>query len=240
MTDLISFDVDGEIYTVPRSVLGAHLDNMMALMASPELDPDSTRDFVTIRGGGRFVFVLKYLRDDGNVTLPLTVPKAEFLADLAQFDIVDVRTDKIVYDFRLSARSYTIFRQQFRDVIDSWKINTAIVELAMSCTTSYFESEGELEITVYFDPFHTACSEKVWTDFYSLLSIGRAGINQRVCEGCSKLLGTFGLKMVSVETLPMYLDLKVTLTLILTDGESASVNPGTAPHEVVGENEPAN
>ena len=115
-----------------------------------------------------------------------------------------------------------------------------IVELAMLCASLYFESKGELTFNVCFDPFHTACSKKVWTNFYSLLSVKEAGINHCVCKGCSELLGTFGVKMISVETCPKYLALKVKLTLILTDNESESVNHGNGPNEVLGENKPAN
>lgn len=99
-TSTIEFDVGGTIYKVSRSLIYRHPETMLARLASPmwnqKVDGDSDHDDTSTtkpifieRDGHRFRYVLDYMRDNGLVFLPNTVPLEAFLNDLAYYGFQD-------------------------------------------------------------------------------------------------------------------------------------------------------
>ena len=96
MMKVVRINVGGEQYKVSRSLFDLHPKSMLAQSVSEQWMSDPEEELVFIeRDGHQFRFVLDYLRGDGHVILPMTVPKPLFLADLAYYGIENVDASKI-------------------------------------------------------------------------------------------------------------------------------------------------
>ncbi|KAL3911903.1 MAG: hypothetical protein SGARI_001418, partial [Bacillariaceae sp.] len=88
----INFDVGGTVFKVSKSLLDRYPQSMLAAVASERWNADvaasqqTTKPIFLDRDGERFRFVLDYLRDL-KVQLPLSVPKAQFCADLEYYGL---------------------------------------------------------------------------------------------------------------------------------------------------------
>jgi len=93
MTDTVTFDVGGKQYKVARTLLEAHPNSMLAIMASKRWDGDGDKKLFVERDCERFRLCLDYMRD-GRVYLPVTISKMAFLADMEYYGI-DVNEDAV-------------------------------------------------------------------------------------------------------------------------------------------------
>ena len=100
--DNVVFDVGGNIYKFPRSLLSIYPDTMLAKLVSKEWNSGSDERLVTTkpifldRNGYRFKFVLDYMRDQ-KVVLPYHVSKGELLLDFEYLGLMAyVDQDNIV------------------------------------------------------------------------------------------------------------------------------------------------
>jgi BTB/POZ domain len=237
MTNVVHFKVEGKYFNFPRSILELHPDSLLHLMSNEQLH-SNYKEAVDVEGDSvRFGFVLDFLRSDGFVLLPITVTMEAFLEELVRFKIENVRIDKILRVLTSTGRSKEKIRQHIRDEINSWNIDIAIVALAKSCATLYYQSEGELNITVPLDLLQPACSEKVWNELHSLVLVGGTEISFRVREGCTKYLHEFGLEMMRIATHPTSQVFEVEMEQ--TDKESESVTTNNSLNGVLGPFEPA-
>jgi hypothetical protein len=100
-TATVRFDVGGTIYRVSRLLLEQHPNTMLARMVSKtwlcEEEDNERKDeplFID-RDGERFRYVLDFMRDGPNVSLPVTVSKEGFLKDLDYFGFDSVNPNDI-------------------------------------------------------------------------------------------------------------------------------------------------
>ena len=99
MTNVIHFNVGGKQFKVSRSLLEMHINTLLTQMSIYQLQSKSKK--VILPGDGIwFRFILDYLHCNGFVTLPMTVTKETFSADLAHFQI-NVAEAQIFRDFPL-------------------------------------------------------------------------------------------------------------------------------------------
>lgn len=80
----VQFDVGGTVYKVQRSLIESYPNTMMAQVIAKTWQLNPKASFFIDRNGDRFQYVLDFMRD-GEVHLPLSVPRASFLKDLEYF-----------------------------------------------------------------------------------------------------------------------------------------------------------
>lgn len=72
---IVKLNVGGTRYEVARSLIETHPESMLARLISEQWQEDPSKEVFVERDGGRFKYVLDYLRD-GKVLLPaFSVPK---------------------------------------------------------------------------------------------------------------------------------------------------------------------
>jgi BTB/POZ domain len=224
MPYVVHFKVEGQYFNLPRSILELHPDSLLHLMSNEQLNSDYYKA-VDVEGDSvRFRFVLDFLRDHGFVFLPKHVTMEAFLAELLRFNILNLRTDKILRVLTSTGQTQEEINQHINDEINSWNIEIAIVALAMECATLYHQSKGDLKITVPLDPPQPACSKKVWNELHSLVCVGEEGISHRVCEGCTEYLKKFDLKMVSIAIHPTSKVFEVEMEQTKKESEPVTTN----------------
>mmetsp|Transcript_32802 Transcript_32802/g.79379 ORF Transcript_32802/g.79379 Transcript_32802/m.79379 type:complete len:139 (-) Transcript_32802:44-460(-) len=82
----VTFDVGGRIHRVTESMLKQHHNTLLGRLAAKALK-DGTDDPIFIdRDGDLFLFVLNFLRE-GEVDLPMTVPRKAFMAEIRYYGI---------------------------------------------------------------------------------------------------------------------------------------------------------
>lgn len=105
----LSFNVGGTSYQVSRSLLDRHPDTMLTRMASDAWHSDPEEPLFVERDGGRFRYVLDYMRD-GRVSLPGGqggVTKTSLLDELTYYGFTGVKPDAISAEFQpLEAPKY--------------------------------------------------------------------------------------------------------------------------------------
>ena len=99
----IRLNVGGTSYEVSRSTIEQYPDTMLARMVSEAWNSDDSGDesdkdkkalFID-RNGERFQYVLDYMRDGSNVSLPVLVSKEGFLKDLEYFGFENVNPTNV-------------------------------------------------------------------------------------------------------------------------------------------------
>ena len=99
----IRLNVGGTSYEVSRSTIEQYPDTMLARMVSEawnsddsgdESDKDKKELFID-RNGERFQYVLDYMRDGSDVSLPVLVSKEGFLKDLEYFGFENVNPTNV-------------------------------------------------------------------------------------------------------------------------------------------------
>lgn len=101
MTDMIHFNAGGKRFKVSCSLLKMYPNTLLTQMFIHHLHSKSKKEVILPGDGIQFRFILDYLCCNGFVTLPMTVTKEAFLADLVHFRIENACTDKILHDFLL-------------------------------------------------------------------------------------------------------------------------------------------
>jgi hypothetical protein len=98
MDYLVLLDVSGTVYKVPKTLLEAHRNTMLARLVSERWRKDNENNeeeaiFIN-RNGDRFQYILDYMRDE-EVHLPINVSKDAIVKDLDYFGFEDVNMNKI-------------------------------------------------------------------------------------------------------------------------------------------------
>ena len=84
---IVKLNVGGTRYEVARSLIETHPESMLARLISEQWQEDPSKEVFVERDGGRFKYVLDYLRD-GKVLLPaFSVPKEVLEKDFEYFGI---------------------------------------------------------------------------------------------------------------------------------------------------------
>ncbi|CAB9507514.1 WD repeat domain 85 [Seminavis robusta] len=99
-TPTVRFNVGGTKYEISRSLLSQHQNTMLARIASETWQKDPQSEIFVERDGGRFKFVLDFMRD-GQVILPAPgqVSKESLLNELAYFGFDNVDPSRIKVEF---------------------------------------------------------------------------------------------------------------------------------------------
>ena len=114
---VIKFNIGGTRYEISQCLIQSYPDSMLAKSAAMQWYTDPNAEIYIDRDGARFRYVLDYLRD-GQVHLPVYVPKASLLLDLHFFG-VPVNENAIVahIDYSFFSASKTVVK----DIIQSWE-----------------------------------------------------------------------------------------------------------------------
>jgi BTB/POZ domain len=240
MTNKVQFHVGGIQYKVPRIFLDMNPDTMLARSASEQClhNPDPV---VSIEGDGiRFGLVLDYLGDNGHVLLPITVPKASFLADLVYYGVRNIDESRIIYkycaDTEYLERAVNEYHPHFScdisvDITSEVKAeikaeikvlesHCGIFTLAEECANRFLSSEGKLKINIdgpnsnLPKPQNTLlCSNETWMVLLLLFCNDERRILPQAQLKCNTLLATVGLEIVSVVELSDKCIIQVVLKL---------------------------
>jgi len=141
MTEVVTFNVGGQLYQVSRTLLSSHPETMLAKSASERWQDDSDSDIFIERDGEMFRHVLSYLRD-GRVDLPLTIRKKGLLSELKYYGVEDV-DDKDVDDGSISQIPLGI--AHLRTICDSWKGSADALNFANLCIQKWHKIETSEE-----------------------------------------------------------------------------------------------
>lgn len=167
-TTTVVFDVGGTVYKVSRSLLNQYPTTMLARMVSDTWNGvddddriDTTNDPLFVdRDGERFRYILDYMRDGPNISLPVTVSKDNFLIDLEYFGFENINPDSFgltpsyavyqnmldqmnVLDTKLSSKNDTELRQQSTQL----ELENRSQQLARYCFLR-FQFSGNLTVNM--------------------------------------------------------------------------------------------
>ena len=161
----IRLNVGGTSYEVSRSTIEKYPDTMLARMISESWSSDDSGDesdkdkkalFID-RDGERFRYVLDYMRDGSDVSLPVLVSKEGFLKDLEYFGFENVNPTNV-----FSSSNYAQIVQKMNGLDD----DHGFALLAHYCFTRFKVSCG-LRISIVHDPSDVAFSQRNTTKYKS-------------------------------------------------------------------------
>ena len=194
------FDVGGTIYKVSKTLLDRHPGTMLARMVSPlwnQSDDDgddeqhlNNKPIFIERDGHRFRYVLDYMRDNGLVYLPPTVPLEAFLNELAYYGFQDseetvkarvgsVSSFKTGYEFLETVESNLLFKREATERMLS------CIDLALVCFREYKYSRSLTYTAISTSTRETASSIFVGEKYF--------------VSDFNRYLQDLGLKMSSIE-----------------------------------------
>ena len=224
MMKVVRINVGGKQYKVSCSLFDLHPNSMLAQRVSEQwmFDPEEEVVFIE-RDGHQFRFVLDFLRGDGHVILPMTVPKPLFLADLAYYGIENVDASKITCHFGTASPSLADIQKEMdkrmRGVIHDWYSHRTIVLLAKECALQHMGSGGNLQIYIY-GRNHTPKpvspilrSYDTWLGALTIISDRGTKFTPKAQEECNKYLVKAGLEIIGVSMQPPVYTIKVTMKL---------------------------
>ena len=203
----IRLNVGGTSYEVSRSTIEQYPDTMLARMVSEAWSSDDGSDkdkkalFID-RDGERFRYVLDYMRDGSDVSLPVLVSKEGFLKDLEYFGFENVNPTNV-----FSSSNYAQIVKKMNALDD----DHGFALLAHYCFTR-FKVSCDLRIGIVHDPSDVAFStrnaikyksKEVITELqetsYSLY-ITKANSNLKQKQDCfNKHLSKYGLVFSSFQ-----------------------------------------
>ena len=230
---MVCLNVGGKQYKVSCSLLDMHPNSELAQIISEQWLSSPKEEVFIERDGERFRFVLDYLKNDGHVFLPMTVPIPLLLADLTFYGIENVDESKIICKYGIATQHlahavstvYTAFNtSSSADVkaeINALELHSAIVKIAVLCANRYLTSGGKLKIDIP-DPktiftkenCWTRCSHDTWLALLLLLCEARTSILPHAQEECNQYLSKVGLEIVSAEEVPDKCIVQVEMKLI--------------------------
>jgi hypothetical protein len=154
----VKFNVGGRLYEVPRSLVEKFPSTMLARMASGTWQKDPEATMFIGRSGERFEYILDYMRAD-KVWLPLTIPKAAILDDLAFYGFENVDPSKIDSgsSYMEAARSLLTCKEEHDQCMASNKTTGQCEAVAYECflrlsqgksLTMYFSAKKEPELYI--------------------------------------------------------------------------------------------
>ena len=225
MTNTVLFIVGGIQYKVSRSLLEMHPNTMLARSASEQCLHSHDPAVSIARDGICFGLVLDYLRNNGHVNLPITVPKPSFVADLVYYGVENIDESKIIYKYcadtkYLAHAVYEIHTEihphfsadiraditaEVKAEIKALDSCCGIYTLAEECANRFLSSGGKLKINIHGPntnvpkPQNTLlCSYETWMELLLLFSNDERRILPQAQLECNTLLATVGLEIVSV------------------------------------------
>lgn len=154
----VKFNVGGTKYEVSTSLLDRYPSSMLAIVSSERWAQEGSNDEIFIeRNGLRFQYVLDYMRES-SVQLPLSVPRALFVADLEYFalDFSDSSITLSVADPKdlfHSINGYQNFFQEKLENIDSRFKLVAAEKLAFTIAKKFFSQLFHTDHTKESDIF---------------------------------------------------------------------------------------
>ena len=169
-------NIGGTRYEVSNSLLDQFQDSMLRRITSdtwnnesnddPLLDPDLTKKEEEIfieRDGGRFKFVLDYMRD-GEVSLPLSIPRQQLVSDMEYYDIDFDETritlgvanpndafHKLSEYYYEKERFKKIFEAKRNDIEISYR-KLAVERISCEIAFDYFEQQFSGKSSFTFEP----------------------------------------------------------------------------------------
>ena len=227
MTNTVRFNVGGNRYQLSRSLLDMHPKTMLAQSASEQWLQNPDAEVFVERDGIQFGYVLDYLRDDGSVILPMTVPKPSFLADLVYYGVENVDESKIVcfhdHDPSHLSDNKDCVHERVISETETWFDNCTVVSLAKECAVRYLASGCQLQFDIYGN-----CADYI-ERVDIILCPDRTFVALWICIGnddckslfstqneCNKYLAKVGLKLVSLKLVPQRWLIQVSMKLTET------------------------
>ena len=218
---MVCLNVGGKQYKVSCSLLDMHPNSVLAQIISEQWLSSPNKEVFIERDGERFRFVLDYLKNDGHVFLPMTVPIPLLLADLTFYGIENVDESKIICKYGIATQHLAhavstvhtvISTRTSADVkaeIKALELHCAIVNVAVICANRYLTYGGKLKIEIP-DPktnftkenCWTQCSDETWMALLLLLCEARTSILPNAREECNQYLSKVGLEIVNAEEVP--------------------------------------
>ena len=136
----VRFDVGGTIYKVSRSLLKQHSNTMLTRMASETwLGEGKDEPLFIDRDGERFRYVLDFMRDGPQDSLPVTVSKESLLRDLDYFCFDNVNADDVSI-----CSSHSVYMDTATKIVYELEIKGEMekncVKLAHYCFSRYYLS----------------------------------------------------------------------------------------------------
>ena len=182
-----TFNVGGQIHQVSRSLLDQHPKTMVARIASSQwlAEPDS--DIFIDRDGDLFRYVLNYLRD-GEVCVPMTVPKNALINELHYFGI-DITAGSVQVYQQATAHGAMAVNKY----IESLEKDELCIRFARLCITAYKCNGNDVQFQ-FFVRFDSTDEGKSQYQAAEIISEG----GEDMLERCNKYLEAFGLQLKSV------------------------------------------
>jgi hypothetical protein len=136
----VKFDVGGRLYKVSRSSIERFPSTMLARMISETWQKDPEVTLFIDRDSERFRFCLDYMRD-GQVWLPLNIPKEPFLHDLAFYGFEDVDPRKIFggSSNQAAARHLIKCKEEHDTLVSTCMKNVEAAETTRKCEDVAYE-----------------------------------------------------------------------------------------------------
>jgi BTB/POZ domain len=223
MSEMIRVRFVEKQYKFPCALLTMHPDSRLSKLASEQLHSNPEKIAVLKNGNSvLFKLVLDYLKGEGCVTLPTTVTRSAFLAELTFYGIEDVDELKRVHDLTSASQSQAQFREYMIDEINSWDDDVAVITLVKKCALLHIRSAGELEVTIQHDPLRDetfTCSVKKWKRLYSILHLRKMEMFDLTLAECNTYLRYIGLKVINVKTFPQLRTMTVTMEYIIKSAD---------------------
>ena len=220
---VVHLNVGGQHYKVSCSLLDIHPNSLLAQSAAEQWLSDPEEEVFLDCDGHRFRLVLDYLRGDGHVILPLTVPKPLFLADLAYYGIENVDASKIVYHFGTASPCLADIEEELstkmEDEIQAWYSHRAIALLAKECASQYMTSGGKLDFEIPGPANHMIdydlklYSFDTWGAVAKILCSTENKFPPSALEECNKYLVKAGLEIMVVRLVPDIRSIEVYMLL---------------------------
>ena len=221
MIQMVCLNVGGKQYKVSCSLLDMHPNSVLAQIISEQWLSSPNKEVFIERDGERFRFVLDYLKNDGHVFLPMTVPIPLLLADLTFYGIENVDESKIICKYGIATQNLahavstvhaafsTSNSADVKAEIKALELHCAIVKMAEECAIRYLISGGKLKIVIpaprtilSMENCRTICFDDTWMALLFLLCETRTSILPHAQEGCNQYLSKVGLEIVSAEEVP--------------------------------------
>ena len=213
MTNTVCFNVGGKQYQLSRSLLDMHPNTMLAQSASEQWLQNPDAEVFVENDGIRFGYVLDYLCDDGSVTLPMTVLKPSFLADLVYYGVENVDESKIACSHDHDPSHHSDIKDCVHERVvsetETWFDHCTEVSLAKECAVRYLASGCKLQFDLY-----GKCTDYIEQEDI-ILCPSRTFVELWICiinddgksllftqNECNKYLAKVGLKLVSLMLVP--------------------------------------
>lgn len=149
----VCFDLQGTIVKVYRYLLGQYPNTMLSRMVSERTCLDKSQDaplFID-RNADRFQYVLEYMRNGQEISLPITISRDGFLRDLEYFGFENVDRNRVTvedYCHRQPQRPSPLANWMYRYMLQ--KIAPELDEclILAECCSSWVHTSGDFECIV--------------------------------------------------------------------------------------------